>query len=503
MKVFTAQQIRDWDKYTIEREPISSLQLMERAAIQIFKSIAMELNKVSCSVIICGTGNNGGDGLALARLIHGSGKPVLVFLIGTGKELSADCSENLKRAEDKGLVVHRIDDVAQFPSIDRNALVIDALLGSGTNRPAEGILARVIKWLNQQRLKVYSVDVPSGMQMDKFAQAEPQHVIKAHTTFSFQVIKKAFLDADNQAFTGNIELLDIGLDFNYYRQTPSEIHFLSERSSLPKLSPRRLNAEKRDFGVALLMAGSKGMMGAAVLAARSCAKSGAGLTIAYVPHGGLDIMQNGVPEATAWCDAEEHFLSRLPERLERATAVAIGPGLAKNRKTAELVRACLEQIKVPLVLDADALNIIAENTWQSLIPKNALITPHNREFERLFGTAADADKNLDLQLEASKEYGIYILRKGAYSKLTTPDGHTLINSTGNPAQAKGGSGDMLTGCILGLLARTGSIETAAVLGMYLHGLAADLALQNNHDESLLTSDCINMLPKAFHALNAI
>ena len=500
MKVFTAQQIRDWDRYTIENEPINSLQLMERAAIQVFKAIALQLNDRQPTVVICGSGNNGGDGLAIARLIHGSGNPVKVFLIETGKELSRDCCDNLKRAEEKDVPVHRISDIAQFPSIPRNALVIDALLGSGTNRPAEGILAKVIVWLNHQRLKVYSLDVPSGMQMDNFVQPEPHHVVRAHTTYTFQVIKKAFLLAENQIFTGNVELLDIGLDFNYYRQTPSEIHFLAERSGLPKLPPRNLNAEKRDFGNALLMAGSQGMMGAAVLAARTCTRSGAGLTICYVPTSGLDIMHNGVPEATVWCDQEEHFLTRLPERIDQASAVAIGPGLGRNRKTAELVRATLEHVKVPLILDADALNLIAANTWQSLIPRNSLITPHNREFERLFGTASDADRNLDLQLEASKEYGIYILRKGAYSKLTTPDGHTLINSTGNPAQAKGGSGDMLTGCILGLLARTGNIETAAVLGMYLHGLAADIALQQSHEECLLTSDCINALPKAFSAL---
>ncbi len=500
MKVLSAQQIRDWDKYTITNEPIRSIDLMERAANQLFKAFTWNCNPKAV-VVFCGMGNNGGDGLAVARLYKESGTSVRVFLVDSGSKISPDCAENLKRAELAGVEVVLLKELSQLNRLAPGTLVIDALLGSGTNRPATGFLAAVIQWLNTQSVTIYSIDLPSGLQGDNFHQPVPESVVKASKTFSFQLIKKSFLHAENQLFTGAIELLDIGLDFSFYGQAVSNIHFLADTISLPKLGARPVYSEKRSFGNAFLLAGSQGMMGAAVLATKACLKSGAGLTNCYVPHGGLGILQTSIPEAIVWCDPEEHFLTRIPEKLDQSTAVAIGPGLGKNKKTAELLEACLKQIKVPLILDADALNLIAANNFHSLLPKNSLLTPHEREFERLFGSTDNADKALDLQLEASEKFGIYILRKGAYSKLSSPDGTLIVNSTGNPGQAKGGNGDVLTGCILGLAARTGNIETAAVLGMYLHGLAADLALSDSHEESLLPSDCINMLPKAFAHLS--
>lgn len=495
MKVFSAGQIKAWDKYTIASEPISSEQLMERAATRLYSELKDDL--LSGPVyIFCGTGNNGGDGLVIARLLHADGVEVRVFVVGDLNLASVDFKLNFERCSAINVNTNLINSEADFPQISANVHCIDALFGSGLNRALQGGHMELVHHLNNSGAPILSVDVPSGMQID-LAKQEITGVIKAQVTYTFQRLKYAFLFAENNQFTGDVKIVDIGLSEIFEKDTNGEIHYVDQKMISERFPVRRINSEKRDFGSSLIIGGSQGMMGAMILATRACIKSGSGLTTSFVPGCGYDILQTAVPEAMSISSNQQESHKDLILDLTKFSAIGIGPGLGMADETAGFVRAILECSTQGLIIDADALNHISRAGLQQSIPRGSLITPHKREFERLFGVENDEDKRMELQRKISEEKSIYILYKGPYSKLTTPTGELYINSTGNPGLAKGGSGDVLTGLLTGLLARTGNMLTTAVCGMYLHGLAADLAVNGIHEESLTATDIIDHLPTAF------
>ncbi|MCB9080866.1 MAG: NAD(P)H-hydrate dehydratase [Lewinellaceae bacterium] len=499
MKIFTAEQIRQWDAFTIAQEPIASIDLMERAVSAFtawFTSRFPELPQQV--VLLCGPGNNGGDGLAAARQLHLQGYDPTVILAEVGSNPSADFKTNLQRLPGhSGVIQLRLKTGDPLPDIPPNAIFVDALFGSGLNRPVTGYWATVLDHFSQFAGPKISLDIPSGLFADSPTTGT---AFRADYTLTFEVPKLAFFFPESNLFTGEWGVAPIGLHPAYPAQTPSPYSYVEESQAAGWVHPRQRFAHKGTFGHALLISGSYGMMGAAILSARAALRSGIGLLQVHVPRCGYEIIQMSVPEAMASIDRHQFQCSEIPD-LERFQAIGAGPGLGQKPSTAAALLTLLESYHGPLVLDADALNIIAANEWATKIPPGAILTPHPKEFARLFGPSTDNFARLAHQQELSRLHGIYIVLKGAYTCTTTPGGETYFNSTGNPGMATAGSGDVLTGIITGLLAQGYPAEQAAVLGVYLHGLAGDLAEAALDQEALLASDLITYLGGAFQQLH--
>lgn len=499
MKIFTSQQIREGDAYTIANEPITSLELMERAANASVTWIKDNVGDTAPFYIFCGTGNNGGDGLAIARLLGEAGFQKHTFIVFSSDHFSADCETNkhrLEHAYDAHLAaIHSEKDFPQLPS---DAIIIDALFGTGLNRPLSGLAAKTIAWINAQQNTVISIDLPSGLMADQ--SSIKGEVVKATHTLSFQFYKLAFLMPENASFCGQVHILPIGIHEDFIKNT-SASHFITDKERVHSIyKPRNIFSHKGTYGHALLIAGSYGKMGAAVLSAKSCMKSGVGLLTCHIPKCGYGILQAAVPEAMCEIDDYDLNWSKCPDNLHQFSSIGIGPGIGKDPATARVLEKVISQVKKPLILDADALNIIGEKKLLKKIPAHTLLTPHPKEFERLFGKTENDFERLHLQIQKSKEYHVYIILKGHYTCISTPEGRCYFNSTGNAGMATAGSGDTLTGILTALLAQGYTPEEAAIFGVYLHGLAGDLAAENLSQESLLASDISDYLGDAFKTL---
>jgi NAD(P)H-hydrate epimerase len=499
MKILSATQIRALDAYTIAHEPIASIDLMERAASAFVHWFLEKFDDRDIPVVIfCGSGNNGGDGLAVARMLLYEFYNVQVFCCEISKNQSADYLENLSRIPDySNLSVLPLAEGAEVPPLPPQAILIDALLGTGISRPIEGFWADFIHKLNQHSGKKISIDLPSGLIADATSNGP---TFCADYTFSFEMPKLAFLLPENASRVGEWSYASIGLDANFIAQTASPYHYLTLADVQPFVKHRTKFAHKGQYGHALLIAGSQGMMGAALLSGRAVLRSGAGLLTIHAPACGYVILQTGLPEAMVSSDRHHFNFSELPD-LEKYTAIGVGCGLGQKDFTVRGMDELLTNIgSKPLVLDADALNIIAAQNWQSRIPAGSFLTPHPKEFSRLFGDAPDDFARLDLLRKSAQQYKIYIIRKGAYSAIAFPDGQLWFNSTGNPGMATGGSGDVLTGILTSLLAQGYTAEHACKLGVFLHGLAGDLAAESLGHEALLASDILDQLGSAFQGL---
>jgi hydroxyethylthiazole kinase-like uncharacterized protein yjeF len=498
MKIISAKQTKEVDKHSIQAEPITSLNLMERAAKACVESICKQSNSFTQFSVFCGKGNNGGDGLAIARILASIHRKVQVFIIDYTEKESADFTANLKSLQKQNLVtIHFITDLTQIKSlIDKlqlnvNHVVIDSLLGTGINKKVEGLLAEVIEHINQLHQFVISIDMPSGL----FCDEKPNHktVIRANRTLTFQRPKLTFLFVDFYDYVGNFEVLDIGLDEAFIEFQPSNYFFVTAYEVGSLLIPRTKYANKGTFGHALLLAGSKGKIGAAILSAKACLRAGAGLISAYIPACGYIPMQTALPEAMVITDDNPNYLSACPD-LGNYAAIGMGPGIGQEKETAQALKLLIQQASNPLVLDADALNILSENkTWISFLPANTILTPHPKEFDRLTGTHTSAFDRLQTCKEFTLKHNVIVVLKGAHTAVVLPNQQVFFNSSGNAALAKGGSGDVLTGIILAFLAKGYTQEEAAVIAVYLHGLAADNFVKNNNPESMLAGDLIDML----------
>ncbi len=498
MRFFLTSQIREIDSKTIEREPIASIDLMERAAESIFRWIVANYSSKNSFSIFAGNGNNGGDGVALARMLAMVGYNVNLYTLETDSNKTKDLETNILRAKKQGLVkILHISNSSNFPSLSEKSIVIDALFGSGLTRPLEGIYAELVTHINKSNSTVISIDIPSGLFGERNPFPNPNPVVKATVTLTLQFPKLSFFFAENYEFTGHWEVLPIGLHESAIKETPSHFNFVTSKTVNPLLQSRSKFGHKGTYGHALLIAGSYGMMGAAVLATKACLASGVGLLTVHVPKVGYNIIQSSVPEALVEIDQSELIFTDEKD-VEKFTAIGIGPGLGKGVTRAQAIKKVFEASKKPMVIDADALNIISENTeLLSIIPKNSIITPHPGEFDRLFGKSECGSQRFEVAQKMSAKYNIIIVLKGAFTQIFTPNGDIYFNSTGNPGMAAGGSGDVLTGLTTGLLAQNYSSLNASLVGVYIHGLAGDMACFEMGANAMVASDIISYLGKAF------
>ena len=496
MYILNRDEIREWDAYTILHEPVTSVDLMERAAIQCAEWIAQRIGPLQKFIIFCGKGNNGGDGLAIARLLYEKGYPVSVYVLASGKEGSADFDTNLQKLLSSPIVVSHIDDQDDFPVIETGTVVVDALFGTGLNKPLEGAAAQLVEYINSSIAFVISIDLPSGLFIDQSSKGNS--IIRATYTLTFQCLKTGLLVQENAIYIGEVHVLDIGLDLQFLEGKIIHQEFIEPSLVQAIYKPRNAFAHKGNFGHALIIAGSYGKMGAAVLAAKACLCSGAGLTTVYAPKCGYNILQVAIPEAMVFTDENENFVSTLPMEIEKYESIGIGPGIGTQEPTQNLLSFIVRRYKKPIVLDADALNCLAVQTdLFKQLPPDSILTPHPKEFDRMFGEHADDFIRIQTARQKAKELNIILVVKGHHSVIATPGGQVYFNSTGNAGMAKGGSGDILTGIITALLAQGYTAAQAAILGVYLHGLAGDIAAKDHALESLTATDLINGLSTAF------
>lgn len=499
LKILDTQQIRQADAFTIAHEPITSVDLMERAATNLYQQFKNRLRPEYPVFVFCGTGNNGGDGLVLSRLMTKDGYQVNTYVLRNGNRESPDFSINLKRLEDIGGKILDIRQKEEFPLLLGNSLVIDTLFGSGLNRPLEGLAAELTEHINSSGAIVVSVDMPSGLFADKPMPKGESAVIRADYTYTFELPKLALLMPENEFFIGEWQIVPIGLHSDFIATAQANYFFCRPDFIGSLLKGRRRHAHKGDFGHALLIAGSSGKGGAALLAAEACLRSGAGLLHVHLPAALHSALLSRLPEAMISNEPGDCF-SHLPD-IEQYNAIGIGPGLGTNHETVTALKLLIQQSRMPLLLDADALNILSENpTWLAFLPKGSILTPHPGEFRRLAGSWHNSFERLEMQRQLSIKHGLIIVLKGAFTCISLPDGRCFFNGTGNPGMATGGSGDVLTGIITGLLARGYDQSEAALLGTFVHGLAGDLAARELGQESMIAGDITANLGKAFRML---
>jgi len=498
MKIFSVQQVQKWDAFTIDKEGISSIKLMERAAVSCFGWIVQNFDEFYCFKIFCGKGNNGGDGLALARLLNSIKYQVSVFIPDNDKPGSPDFEKNLEKLKKTSVHISVLQNQNSFPQFSEKDIIIDALFGTGLNKPVTGFYKEIIRYINANTYQTIAIDVPSGLYIDKSTVAENKNasVIKADYTLTFQNQKLAFLVEENEPYTGKVVFFDIGLSKDYETSTPTPFEYVDDEIIKGIYQPRKNFANKGNYGYASLLCGSYGMMGAAVLSSLACLRSGVGKLTSVVCEAGYGIMQTAVPEAMCIVSGEKHISDF--DDFQHFDVVGIGPGIGKLTSHVQLLENLFKSFKKPIVVDADALNILSENQeLYSSVPADTVITPHPKEFERLFGKSKSDFDRINKAIEKAKEFKIYIVLKGHHTLIATPDGKGYFNSTGNPGMATAGAGDALTGIITGLLAQKYSPLQSCLLGVYLHGLAGDMASEKLSQEALIAKDIVDTLGAAF------
>lgn len=492
MKIFSAKQIREWDVYTMANEPIASIDLMERAATACFNWITGHFNSQEKYFIFCCTGNNGGDGLAIARMLQQAGENVDVYIL-EGEKRSEDFSSNLERLEPLIPQVTFID-IAYLPEIPTKVIVIDALFGTGLSRPLKGGTADLVNHINNTENVIISIDMPSGLYAD--SNSIGNCVIKSKYTLSFQLHKLAFLLAENSPFTGRIIILDIGLHPDFYDQTPALFNSIEHPDVKLIYKPRNQFSHKYNFGHALLYAGSKNMMGAAILSAKACLRTGAGLVTLFTEEGTQPIIQVALPEAISSTETNFEKLSL------KKSAIGIGPGLAITEDNKALLRKIVAGYSGPIVMDASVLQMLALDiellSHRNLTP--AILSPHTGEFEKLFGKTIGDFERMNLALQKATALNCYIVLKGHHTLIACPDGVAFFNTTGNAGMATAGSGDVLTGVLTGLLAQGYSQKFTCILGVFLHGMAGDIAATKWGQEAMIAGDIIDTLGEAYKSI---
>jgi len=501
MKILPIDKIRAADAYTIEHEPIPSIDLMERAATQLFKWITKHVDKTHPFILFAGPGNNGGDGLALGRMLGETGYEVKIYIVRYTDKTSEDFQVNYDRAVQlPNISVSDIRKVEDFPEIEEEYVVIDAIFGSGLTRPIKGFIAEIIEKINNSPAVKVAIDAPSGIFSDNSSVHNKGAIVRADYTLSFQFPKLAFMMPENDPFVGEWHVLDIGLHHEYINSVTTNNFFSVKEDVVPIIKKRRKFSHKGTFGHALLIAGSYGKMGAALLAAEACLRSGVGLLHVHIPKVGYQIMQTALPEAMISLDRYDNYFSEVPD-LGLCNTVGIGPGLGTEHQSQMALKLLIQEFTAPMVFDADALNILSENpTWLAFLPAGSILTPHPKEFERLAGKWDSDFEKMEKQRDFAKRHNLYVVLKGAHTSISTPDGKCYFNSTGNPGMATAGSGDVLTGIITGLLSQGYTPGQAAVLGVYLHGLSGDIAAKKLGQEAMIAGDMVKLLGKAWRNL---
>lgn len=485
-KVLNVSQMNAVDNYTIEQHNLLSIDLMEQAAFAFVEAFLKKEHATKRIIVVCGIGNNGGDGFAVCRLLKQKGIDASAFLVKSSDTLSKDCLRNKQRLES----INGLCNSEVLPNFAAYDIIIDALFGSGLNKPIKGFAKEVIESMNLSQKKIYSIDVPSGLYCDKITQGEG--IIKNSHVISFQRPKLAFFFPENSPFINSWEVVKIGLDESFIQSQKSDNYLLDE-AVLKLVKSRAKQSHKGTYGHALMLAGSYGKIGAAVLTTKACLRSGVGLVTAYVPKCGYNIMQISIPEAMCMTDGNSNLLTTLPN-IKGYDAMGVGPGIGMDELTVEFLKALLAKSDQPLVLDADAINILSANqTLLNQLPKHSVITPHIKEFDRLVGPSKNSIERHEKQITFSKQYKCVVVLKNANTCISSETGLLFFNSSGNQGMATAGSGDVLTGIITSLLAQKYDPLTAALVGVYFHGKAGDEAVKTRSYSALIASDIITHL----------
>lgn len=491
MKILTVEQLKNADQKTIEVQGISSLDLMERASSVLFEAIKRDFDIFTAHfTIICGKGNNGGDGLALARMLHNSGGDVDVFLLKSDS-YSNDNLENQKRLP--LTTIYKFDLKDSLP-LKKETIIIDALFGYGLSHPLDESWAYIISQINKSEKEIISIDMPSGLLADSHTPTN-SHIIIPNRIYTFHCPKTTLLLPENAAYSNDFKVLEIGL----VDDEPSFTHYTNLAIIKPFVKKPNRFSHKGTFGHALIIGGSLGKMGAVCLSSKAALKTGCGLVSVYVPKSGLIPLQSSFPEAMVMIDENDEYITKFPELSQKQTAVGIGVGLGTDAKTINAFSSFLKRSNLPyLVLDADAINILALHPeLVKLVPKQSILTPHPKELSRLIGEWSNDFDKIEKVKAFTKLNNLIVVIKGANSVIVLPEGDIHFNSTGNYGMATAGSGDVLTGIITSLLVQGYTSKDAVVLGVFLHGLAADEAIKNIHPKSLVASDIINHLNEAW------
>lgn len=504
MKIYSSIELQKIDQNTIEQERISSLELMERAASAFVYQITSQFPRHKDICIFAGSGNNGGDALAVARQLLENGYNPHIYLFVSSATLSPDCQENYNRLKSEFPEAHLDTVIKTFnpPTLTADTLVIDGLFGTGLNRPLTGGFKSLVEYINDSDAYVISIDIPSGLMCDWIQKNDMRYIVRAHITYTFQYPKLSFFFRENAPFVGTWKVLDIGLKSGLDIDRQSRFYCTEEKDVAELLHPREKFSDKHTYGHALLISGRYGMLGATSLAAKAAMHSGVGLTTVHAPRCANIILQTSIPEAIFEPDADD-FVCTAANIGSHITAVGIGPGLGHGtRQSAFLMELLQNGVKHPLVIDADALRIISRHkSLLDTLPPNTIITPHVGEFERLFECVIDSDSHrLQQAIEMAHRHNIIIVLKGAHTAIVSPKGDIYLNNNGNNGMATAGSGDVLTGIITSLLAQGYEPLQAAVLGVHLHGAAGDFATNEHCEEYITAQDIIANLGKAFKQL---
>lgn len=491
MKILSAKQIKAADAYTIANEPIASVDLMERAARACYGWFLKNISREKCMAIVCGKGNNGGDGLALARMLKAAGYRVLVFVAEHSPKEAPDFTINYQRLKAWNIAPRHIQAENDIGN-EAADVWVDALLGSGLNAVLSGIIKDLVAALNQKTGQRIAIDIPTGLFADDNRENNLQCIFKADVTLTFHTPKFSFLFPEFGPMAGNIEVLDIGLSRHFVENAISPNFYLTDDFVRGLLPHRSKFDHKGTFGHAYILAGSKGKIGAAVLASRAAMCSGAGLVTASVPQCGVDILQISVPEVMVLPDAGEDFLVEFP-KLGNASSIGIGPGIGRAPEVKVALQKFLLHNKAPMVLDADALNILAESEIWDFVPAKSILTPHVGELKRMLRSDVIGEEMYSAARQFATDKKVILIVKGAHTAIYLPNGQVFFNSTGNSGMATAGSGDVLTGIITGLLAQGMPPEHAAMAGVYHHGKAGDAAFKRFGSRAINATDIIHEL----------
>lgn len=497
MKLLSANQLKSADQYTIANTPISSIDLMEKAAKACFDWIIKKFNKDYHFSVFCGNGNNGGDGLAIARLLIKEGYKLDCYTLEISSNSSIDFTTNLNRLHQQQKSIELKSGIS-FPSLQKNNLIIDALFGTGLTRPAKGLVAKLIQEINKLQGCVISIDLPSGMYVDT-PNKPIDKIIKATYNLTLELPKFNSLLPEYEDFVGHQYTLPIGLNKAYIDSLTCVRELVTKKHVSSILKIRKKHTHKGTYGFACVISGAYGSFGATLLCSKAVLKSGAGKCVAYVPKSGHQVLQLGIPEVMVHDNNGLEQLEPLTDySFFQDKTLCIGPGIGTSIKTRQFLEELLKNQSKPIVLDADALNCLSlqPDLWK-YVPANSILTPHPKEFERLVGETQNSHEKIEKLLDLSSKHKVIILLKGATTIIATPTKQLFFNVTGNPGMATAGSGDVLTGILCGLLSQGYTPLQTVLLGTYLHGLAGNYAAEELTEYCLMAGDLINFLPQAY------
>ncbi len=501
MKIFSKEQLAQIDRQTIAEENIPETELMERASRALADWLVTYYPPDSMVAVVAGPGNNGGDALAVARILSGLGYAADIFLPALSIRRSEASQSNLERLLDGGIVrINELKEHDDFPALNGYSFILDGLYGTGLARPLEGFAARVIDWMNASGAEIVSIDLPSGLMCDE-NRYNTGAIVRATYTLTLEFPKLSLFFRENEPFFGNWEIIPFGLSQKAVAETKTDIFYIDQETAASILKRRKVFSHKGIYGHGLLISGSRGKLGAAQLGARGALRSGLGLLTVHLPESAGIMLNISLPEAMTTLDKGKDFITELPE-LAKYSAVAAGPGMGIEEKTQFVISQIIDHVAIPLVLDADALNILSMHPeWLKKIPAQTILTPHPVEFDRLSGIVMKTEEErFFVAREFAGSYGVIVILKGANTRIFFPDGTICFNSTGNPGMATAGSGDVLTGILLGLLCQGYLPREAALLGVFLHGRSADLRVETTSEESLIASEIADYLGEAFASI---